>query len=94
MEQVRRPPVAYELAADGVFRRAQAQALPDLVGARVMELSPKGYVRLATAGGEVWVDKSSVKLSAGQPFKARCGAVSSASDAREYGVRGAGEGCP
>ena len=93
MEQVRRPPAAYELAADGNFRRAAAQQLPDLAGARVLEVSPKGYVRVAATTGEFWIDKASVKLSAGQPFKARCGAVSSASDAREYGVRGAGEGC-
>lgn len=93
MEQVRLPPVAYEQTADGSFRRLALQAVPDLIGARVEEISPKGYVKVATSTGDIWVGKSSVKLSQGQPFKARCGAVSSVSDAREHGVRGAGEGC-
>ncbi len=93
VEQVRLPPVAYEQAADGSFRRAASQQLPDLVGAQVDEVSPKGYVKVTTAEGTFWIGKSSVRLSQGQPLKARCGAVSSASDAREYGVRGVGEGC-
>lgn len=77
------------------FRRAQP--LPhdlDLAGATVLERSPKGYLLLETRQGPVWVDQMHVRLQGVTAPAARCGAITSRSDAMTAGVRGAGEGCP
>lgn len=80
---------------DGQFVRRAASAAPvNLVGAAVLEESPRGYVQLQVSGlGAVWVQRMRVDYPR-QPLRARClDNISATGDALHAGSRGAGQGC-
>ena len=93
VKEVRGTPMVYEKEGEQFRRVGPLPAEVDLRGARILENSPKGYVRVDIQPAPVWVDKLKVRLDVVAP-KTRCGSiVTASSDSVTAGVRGAGEGC-
>ena len=93
VKEVRGTPMVYEKDGEQFRRVGPLPAEVDLRGARILENSPKGYVRVDIQPAPVWVDKLKVRLDVAAP-KTRCGSiVTSSSESVTAGVRGAGEGC-
>lgn len=94
VEKARRDQVT-EFVPDGDrFRRAEKIPAGRVQGARVVEASPRGYVKVETAAGPVWLDKLDVEISPKLPVKADCLVLVSAPVDTTAGiVRGAGGAC-
>jgi len=82
----------YDARAD-YFVRSGSLARRDIaLPAPVLEASPRGYVRVALPGREVWLDSMDVTLyPAKDSGSSGCTATSKGSQG--YVSRGAGEGC-
>lgn len=87
-------PAIFELQGDRFRQQGPVPAGVDLVGAVLLELSPKGYALIELPTGAVWVDRMNLRFDSVVP-NAYCGArmVTSAADSVTHGVRGVGEGC-
>ena len=76
------------------FRPGGKVAASELAGARVLQVSGRGYLLVQVGEEGVWVDKMDVVVSPDLPVNAGClTLVSAASDTTARIVRGAGEGC-
>lgn len=82
------------VAEDDRFRPGEKMPAAKLKGARVLQVSGKGYLLVEVESQGVWVDKMDVVVTPQLPVNAGCvNLVSSASDTTAHIVRGAGEGC-
>ena len=92
--RLRRPQTSRYTVEGDRFRRAEPldpAMLP--LPARVLAVSPKGYVLVEVASGQVWLDSMDVVLDPPRQLKARCLSVSSHPNRQVAGVSGAGEDC-
>jgi hypothetical protein len=76
------------------FLRGEKVPADRIAGARVLESSSRGYLRVETKDGSIWVDKLDVRVDPPLPMNAGClTSVSATVDTTTGIVRGAGGRC-
>ncbi|MEN1940223.1 hypothetical protein WCE41_04110 [Luteimonas sp. MJ246] len=93
--RLRRAKASRFTVEEGRFRRADALDPAQLpLPARVIAVSPRGYVQVDGPAGPLWLDAMDVVQDPPPQVKARClGAVSAHPTRKVAGVSGAGEDC-
>ena len=92
---LRRDPAYSFRVENDRFKRAESIAASTLVlPAKILQVSPKGYVLVEAKPSPVWLDKLDVDIDPKLTVKARCAPVITvAADTTTALTRGAGEGC-
>lgn len=94
IEKARRDHVTEYVQDGDRFRRGEKIPAERVNGAKILEASTRGYVRVETEAGPVWLDRTEVEINPKLPVKAECLALVSAPIDTTAGiVRGAGGAC-
>lgn len=90
----RDPAPSFRLEGDRFKRAAPVAASTMVLPAKVLQVSPKGYVLVAAGSGPVWLDKLDVDIFPKLTVNARCApTITAAADTTTALTRGAGEAC-